>query len=140
MGTGQPIKIPPGNARGRWNDRRFGAEQGLHCGQFTIDLVRLQRDEHIILRPKFRRVIGGAHGHGEIIFRRYDADAVTLHRLQMWASGNQGDVDPAARQMAANVATDGTCAVDADLHCIAVIKARIAAICLSSGPIPRPEV
>jgi hypothetical protein len=64
---GQAVEVPPRQAVDHRHHRGVRAEEVLQPGQDVAHLVRLDREEHGVLRARILRVLHRAHGRGVIL-------------------------------------------------------------------------
>ena len=111
----QAVEIPPRHAVLRGDHGRVRPEQRPHLlGRFP-GLMRLQRDDDVVLRPELGRIVGGRH----LATRSsppIELQPVLLDRGEMRAARHERDVGAAPLHQHAHIAADGAGAVDANLH------------------------
>jgi hypothetical protein len=94
------MEVPIRDAVDAGHHRSVRPEQRLHQVHHPRHLVRLERDEHIVLRAEFARVAGATDlGHPFLAFDQ-QPHAVCLHRRQMGPAGDETDVRPASANCA----------------------------------------
>ncbi len=95
----------------------FGPDQGFYPVERGPDLVRLQRNEDVILRTKLVRTIGRARVDGEACVRSDDAQPTVPDGRELRTTANDADLNAGhTRQMSADIAADRTGTEDANLH------------------------
>lgn len=88
--------------------------------------MRLQANDHKILRPKFGGIVGAARPHHVLLVSDQQFESALAHRGKMRAAGNEADVGARARKLHTEIATDRAGAVDTDLH--EILRMRVAEI------------
>ena len=79
--------------------------------------MRLERDEHHVLRAQFGGIVGGGDPDGEILGGRDQPQAILADCREMGAAGDQADLDTFyAREVCADDSADRAGAIEADLH------------------------
>jgi hypothetical protein len=113
------IEVPPGNPVLRADDDGVASEEGLQRWDKACKAVGLDAKEHDVGRPDGRQVARNGWMDLEIAVGTDDAKSALLHRLQVRTAREEHQVDAGrrgARQAGADVAADGACAGDDDLH------------------------
>jgi hypothetical protein len=112
------VEVPEGDAVLHGDDHRIGPEQLGHVCGHRFHLVRLQRQDHQVLRPGVGAVVGGAHVAGDVFaavlhdqFHAAGADG-----LEVLAAHDEGDVFAGQCQLHADIAADGTGTDDGHFH------------------------
>src|SRR5690606_36487978 len=113
----QLVEIPPGHAVLTRHDACVGAEEaGCLLGDLPR-LVGLEGEDDAVLGPDPVGVVGGGHGNGPAAFGADHGQAVGAHGVEMFAAGEEGEVDAVdPGQACRRVTADGAGAVDAYLH------------------------
>ncbi len=78
--------------------------------------MRLQADDHEILRTQLRRIVGAARPHHMLFIADQQFEAVLAHGSEMGAARDQADIGLRPRQLDAEIAADRAGAVNADFH------------------------
>ncbi|MNT16853.1 hypothetical protein D3C72_1519770 [compost metagenome] len=110
------VEVPVGNAVDTGHHGRFRPEQRLHQVHHAGHLVRLERDEHVVLRPQLTRIAGAAHARHALLALDMKAHAVGLHGRQVRPACDETHVGARERQLRAHVAANRPCPIDTDLH------------------------
>ena len=101
------VKVPPGYAVLRRDDRRIGTEQGRHLVGDGCRGMRLQGDDDKVLRAGLGGVVGTGHLGDALLAVDEKLQTVRLHRRQMRPARDAGDVGSiAARQFYRHVTAD----------------------------------
>ena len=111
-----PVEIPIGNPVDRGDDAGSRAEQRRHRLDRAGDGMRLQADDHEILRPEFGGVVGAARPHHAFFVIDQQFQSVGAHRGEMGAARDQADIGAGAHQLHSEISADRAGAVDADFH------------------------
>ena len=111
------MKIPERDASRRWDHRRPSPNQRRYFRQRGLDLVRLERNENVVLWSKLFRPIRCAHVNIERRVRPDNAKPVLLDRGKLWTATDHADFKTGhAREMSAKIATDRAGPENADPH------------------------
>src|SRR5688572_3816399 len=90
--------------------------------------MRLQRQEHVILRPELDRAVRRGDPHHRLAARLLQGEAVANHGGEVRSAGDEADLDLAfGGEPGADQPADGAGAEDADLHAILSLILRCAA-------------
>src|SRR6266403_903968 len=110
------MEIPIGNSIDRGDEARLRSEQRLHRLDYAGDGMRLQANDHKILRPKFSGIVGATRLHHAFFVADQQSKSALAHRGKMRAARDEADVGACARELHAEISTDRAGAVDTDLH------------------------
>ncbi len=77
----------------------------------------LERDDDVILRAEFLRIVGAVQMLDAFLAIDEQLKAVLLHRFEMGAASDEADFSAGLSELNAHIAADCARAVDADLHC-----------------------
>jgi hypothetical protein len=91
-------------------------EQRLHRFDHAGDGMRLQTNDHKILRAKLGGIVGAARLHHVLLIADQQFQPALAHRRQMRAARHQADVGACARELNPEISADRAGAVDADFH------------------------
>ena len=112
----EAVEVPPRHAVLRWHHRRLGPQQWPHALDDASDLVRLQRQDHVVLHARLGRVFDAARACDAALAVDQQRHAVRLHRRQVRAARDQRHVLARERELRAEVAADRARSIDGDLQ------------------------
>ena len=115
-GTVELVKVPPENSVLGSHHCRVRSEQWdqtLHDGR---DRVRLQRDDDEILLAQLGWIVGYRRADDFPFVAHPEGEAIFSHRLEVRAPCDEADVVATESQLGAQIAADGSRAVDANLQ------------------------
>jgi hypothetical protein len=110
------MEIPPWHAILRRDDGGRVAEQRRHLIGGFPGLMRLQRDDDIVLRPEFGRIAGRRHFRDLLLIVDQQLQAPAFDSGQMLTAGNDGDIRPAILQENGHIAANRARAKNTDFH------------------------
>ncbi len=119
-GAPMVVEIPVRNAVHRRNDGGAGAKQRLHLPDGRAELVRLQADDHVVLRPELRRIAGADGMHPDLLLALEQAQPVRPHCREMRAACNKADLDARTGELSPDIAADRAGAEDANFHSVSL--------------------
>src|SRR3984893_6141278 len=112
----EAVEIPPRQAVLGGDDGRVGAEQRFHLlGRFP-GLMRLQRDDDVILMAECCGVRRRRHLGGFLAAADQELEPVLFDRFEMLPARDQGYVGARELHHNADISADGAGAVNADFH------------------------
>jgi hypothetical protein len=112
----EAVEIPPRDTVLRGDDGRVRPEQRLHLLRHLPRLMRLERDDHVILLAELGRIGGGRHPGGLLAAVDEELEAVRPDGVEMGAARDERHVGLAFLEEDGEMPADGAGAVDADLH------------------------
>src|SRR6516162_237448 len=110
------VEVPIGNAVYGGNDARARTQQGLHPIDHAGDGMGLKADDQVVLLAQFCRIVRAARVHHAFLAAHQQLQSVLPHGGEMHTARDQADVGACAHEFNTEIATDGTSAVNADLH------------------------
>jgi hypothetical protein len=78
--------------------------------------MRLQADDHKVLRPKLGGIVGAARPHQLLFAADQQFQSALAHGGKMGAARDQADVGARARKLHTEIPADRAGAVDTDFH------------------------
>ena len=112
------VEVPVRDAVLHRDDDRLRSEQHRHIVRDRLDLVRLHRQNHDVMRTGVGIVVRRPHLARDVFTTvvHHELDAVAANRLEIRATYDECDVLACERELRADIAADGTCSNDRDLH------------------------